>query len=101
MKDYKTVFIPKSYLQDDVMEKLKDLGYICDTDYGTTELSSYDVRNIEDDIQTILNVAKDDIDTSEMATIDDKFELQEAIGSDTYDMLLNKDIDLVLFIDEE
>lgn len=101
MKVYKTVFIPKSYLQNDVMRKLKDIGHICDTDYGTTELSSHDVRLIEDDVQTILNVAEDeDIDTLTMATQDDKFALQEAIGSDTYDMLLNEDIDLVLFIDE-
>jgi hypothetical protein len=100
MKVYKIVFCNANDINEDVFRKLCDMNYIVHTDYNTIELSAYDVRLIEDDIKILENATDEEHIEQKIATPDDRFALQEGIGLDTYTMLLNEEIDMVMFVYE-
>ena len=64
-------------------------------DFGTYEISSGNIKWLEDELMTAQTVSEDEHYECEY-TPEDRNIIKERIGSDVYDMLLNEEIDFII-----
>lgn len=92
----KMIFVQDNFTQEE--KSIYEYNVIEFTEYGTKEISSGSIRQLEDDIMTAETVTDDECFTGYNAQ--DREVIKERIGSDVYDMLLNEELDFIMLIND-
>lgn len=94
------VYVDVDNISFDTLAKLLEEDYIEYTGMGTREISSYDIKRLEDDVQAQASLTEDEHGEYTEITLKELEEFKESIGTDVYDALLQEEIDIIILVSE-
>lgn len=92
----RVIFVDICNVSAIAFKKLYKEEYIKDTDFGTKELSSYDTKRLEDDVQSQKSLTDDDFGDYTSIRLEELEEFKNDIGLGVYDSLIQEEIDSII-----